>query len=82
MVNANSPLQLDDLMCRGIIDFARLGQMMILTPFTLAGAMAPITLPGALAQQNAEALAGIALAQLVRPGTHRSATAASPPTST
>lgn len=68
VVNANSPLQLDDLMCRGIIDFARRGQLMILTPFTLAGAMAPVTLPGALAQQNAEALAGIALSQLVRPG--------------
>lgn len=68
VVNANSPLQLDDTMCKGIIDFARKGQLMILTPFTLAGAMAPITLPGALAQQNAEALAGIALAQFVRPG--------------
>ena len=68
VVNSNSPLQLDDLMCKGIIDFARRGQVTILTPFTLAGAMAPVTLPGALAQQNAEALAGIALSQLVRPG--------------
>ena len=40
----------------------------IMTPFTLAGAMAPVTVAGALAQQNAEALAGIALTQLVRPG--------------
>ena len=68
VINANSPLQLDELMCAGIIDFARARQAMILTPFTLAGAMAPVTLPGALAQQNAEALAGIALAQIVRPG--------------
>ena len=68
VVNANSPLQLDELMCSGIIDFARAGQMMILTPFTLAGAMAPVTLPGALAQQNAEALAGITLSQIVCPG--------------
>ena len=68
VVNANSPLQLDELMCDGIIDFARAGQVMILTPFTLAGAMAPVTLPGALAQQNAEALAGITLSQIVRPG--------------
>jgi trimethylamine---corrinoid protein Co-methyltransferase len=68
VVNANSPLQLDELMCAGIIDFAKARQAMILTPFTLAGAMAPVTLPGALAQQNAEALAGIALAQIVRPG--------------
>jgi len=69
IVNSNSPLQLDSLMVQGIIEFARRGQLMILTPFTLAGAMAPVTLAGALAQQNAEALAGIALAQIVRPGT-------------
>ncbi len=68
VVNANSPLQLDDLMSKGIMDFARAGQLMILTPFTLCGAMAPVTIPGALAQQNAEALAGIALAQLTVPG--------------
>ena len=40
----------------------------VITPFTLAGAMSPVTLAGALAQQHAEALAGIALAQIVRPG--------------
>ena len=68
VVNANSPLQLDVPMSQGIIDFARMGQLMILTPFTLAGAMAPVSLPGALAQQNAEALAGLVLSQLVRPG--------------
>ncbi len=68
VVNANSPLQLDAPMSQGIIDFARAGQLMILTPFTLAGAMAPVSLAGALAQQNAEALAGITLAQLTRPG--------------
>jgi trimethylamine--corrinoid protein Co-methyltransferase len=43
-------------------------QIVMLTPFTLAGAMAPVTIAGALAQQNAEALAGIAFTQLVRPG--------------
>ena len=59
---------LDLLMCRGIIDAARAGQLMVLTPFTLSGAMAPVTLPGALAQQNAEALAGICLSQITRPG--------------
>ncbi len=68
VVNSNSPLQLDIPMSKGIMEFARNGQLMILTPFTLAGAMAPITIAGALAQQNAEALAGIALAQLVQPG--------------
>ena len=44
------------------------GQVIIMTPFTLAGAMAPVTIAGALAQQNAEALAGIAFTQLVNPG--------------
>ncbi len=68
VANSNSPLQLDGLMCRGIIDAARAGQMMILTPFTLAGAMAPVTIPGALVMQNAEALAGMALSQIIRPG--------------
>lgn len=68
VVNANSPLQLDVPMSKGVIDFARAGQLMILTPFTLAGAMAPVTITGAVAQQNAEALAGITLAQIVNPG--------------
>ncbi|MEM9009960.1 MAG: trimethylamine methyltransferase family protein [Pseudomonadota bacterium] len=68
VANSNSPLQLDRLMCAGIVDAARAGQLMVLTPFTLAGAMAPITLAGALTLQNAEALAGIALAQIARPG--------------
>ena len=68
VANSNSPLQLDLLMCRGIIDAARAGQLMVLTPFTLAGAMAPVTIAGALVLQNAEALAGIALAQATRAG--------------
>ena len=68
VINASSPLRLDHPMLTGIIEFARYGQMTVITPFTLAGAMAPVTLAGALAQQNAEALAGIALSQAVRPG--------------
>jgi len=68
VINTNSPLQIDVPMARGIIDMARAGQLMILTPFTLAGAMAPVTLAGALVQQNAEALAGIALSQIANPG--------------
>jgi trimethylamine--corrinoid protein Co-methyltransferase len=47
---------------------ARHNQVVVLTPFTLAGAMSPVTLAGALAQQNAEALAGLAFAQIVNPG--------------
>jgi trimethylamine---corrinoid protein Co-methyltransferase len=67
-INTNSPRQLDIPMAQGIIDFAAAGQLVIVTPFTLAGAMAPITIVGALALAHAEALAGIALAQFVRPG--------------
>ena len=44
------------------------GQPVVLTPFLLMGAMSPVTIPAALAQQLAEALSGIALAQLIRPG--------------
>jgi Trimethylamine:corrinoid methyltransferase len=68
VINTNSPRQLDIAMAQGIIDFARWGQVSIITPFCLAGAMAPITVAGALTLQHAEALAGITLAQLTRPG--------------
>ncbi len=68
VINTNSPLQLDVPMAEGLITLAEYGQVNIVTPFTLAGAMAPVTLAGALAQQHAEAMAGIALAQIVRPG--------------
>ncbi|MBT5435740.1 MAG: trimethylamine methyltransferase family protein [Alphaproteobacteria bacterium] len=68
LINTNSPLRLDEPMTQGLIEMAKAGQAVAITPFTLLGAMAPTTLAGALAQQNAEALAGIALIQLVRPG--------------
>lgn len=68
VINSNSPRQLDIPMARGIIDFARAGQLSLITPFCLAGAMAPVTVAGALVLQHAEALAGIVLAQLSRPG--------------
>ena len=68
IINSNSPRQLDRPMTQGIIDFARHNQLSVITPFCLAGAMAPITVSGALTLQHAEALAGIALAQHVRPG--------------
>jgi trimethylamine--corrinoid protein Co-methyltransferase len=67
-INTNSPRQLDVPMCLAIIDFAEAGQMTIMTPFTLAGAMAPVSLAGALLLQHVEALAAITLAQIVRPG--------------
>jgi len=68
VVNANSPLQYDGPMLIGVIECARMNQPVVFTPFTLAGAMAPITVAGALVQQNAEALAGITFAQIVNPG--------------
>jgi len=68
IVNTSSPLRLDGPMIEGIIELARHNQPVVITPFTLSGAMSPVTLAGALAQQNAEALAGLAFAQLVNPG--------------
>ncbi len=68
VISVNSPRKLDDAMADGLIAMAEHGQAVIVTPFTLMGAMTPVTLAAALAQQNAEALFGIALAQLVRPG--------------
>ncbi len=68
IINSSSPLRLDTPMLQGIIEMSSRNQIVVLTPFTLAGAMAPVTIAGALAQQNAEALAGIAFSQMVRPG--------------
>lgn len=68
VINTNSPLQLDIPMMQGIIEMSSMGQAVVITPFTLAGAMAPVTVAGALVQQNAEALAGIAFSQIVCPG--------------
>jgi len=67
-VNANSPLVYDKALLEGAIEMAEHNQPVIYTPFTLAGAMAPITVAGALVQQNAEALAGLAFHQCVKPG--------------
>ena len=68
VVNANSPLVYDKALLEGAIEMAEHNQPVIYTPFTLAGAMAPITVVGALVQQNAEALAGLAFHQCVKPG--------------
>jgi len=68
-VNVNSPLHFDASMLEGLLTYAEAGQAIIVTPFLLMGAMSPVTVAAALAQQTAEALAGIALIQLVRPGT-------------
>ena len=68
VINVNSPLTYDDRMLGGLISYARAGQITFITPFILAGAMSPVTMASALAQQNAEALAGVILTQLIRPG--------------
>lgn len=68
IINSSSPLRYDDRMLGGMFAFGRAGQVLIITPFVLAGAMSPITIASAVAQQNAEALAGIAFVQLLRPG--------------
>lgn len=68
IINTNSPRQLDIPMAQGLIDFARWGQLMIVTPFCLMGAMAPVTIAGALTLSHAEALSAIALSQLTRAG--------------
>ena len=68
IINTNSPRQLDIPMAQGLIDFAKAKQMSIVTPFTLMGAMAPITVQGAITLSHAEALAAITLTQLVQPG--------------
>ncbi|SHF79918.1 trimethylamine---corrinoid protein Co-methyltransferase [Litoreibacter ascidiaceicola] len=68
IINTNSPRTLDIPMAQGLIDFARHGQMCIVTPFTLMGAMAPITVAGAITLSHAECMAAITLTQLVNPG--------------
>ena len=68
IINTNSPLTLDIPMAEGLIAMASLGQVNVITPFTLSGAMAPVTIAGALVLQHAEAMAGIVLTQIVRPG--------------
>ncbi len=69
LINCNSPLRWDDRMLDALFEYATAGQPVVITPFILMGAMSPVTIPAALVQQIAEALSGIALAQLIRPGT-------------
>ncbi|PPB80219.1 trimethylamine--corrinoid protein Co-methyltransferase [Albidovulum inexpectatum] len=67
-INSVSPLKHDQPMIDGALRMARNGQAVIVTPFTLAGAMAPVTLAGAVALSIAEALSAIALLQYAAPG--------------
>ncbi|HYU66964.1 MAG TPA: trimethylamine methyltransferase family protein, partial [Jatrophihabitantaceae bacterium] len=62
LINVNSPLRYDDRMRSALLEYARANQALVITPFLLMGAMSPVSVPATLAQQMAEALAGIALA--------------------
>ncbi|MDQ4019729.1 MAG: trimethylamine methyltransferase family protein [Actinomycetota bacterium] len=68
LINVNSPLRYDDRMLGALLEYAKAKQALIITPFLLMGAMSPVSVVATLAQQVAEALAGIALVQTIRPG--------------
>jgi trimethylamine--corrinoid protein Co-methyltransferase len=69
LINVSSPRRLDERMLEALTVYAKARQALIITPFLLSGAMAPVSVAGTLIQQNAEALAGIAYAQMIEPGT-------------
>lgn len=69
LINVSSPLRFDDRMLSALEVYAKARQAVIVTPFIIAGAMSPASLAGTLTQQNAEALFGIAYAQMLNPGT-------------
>lgn len=69
IINANSPMVFDETMLAALKVYARHHQACIVTPFILTGAMGPISMAGALTQLYAEVQAGMALTQVLRPGT-------------
>ena len=68
LININSPLRLDITMAEALLEYVRAGQPVLLTPGILMGVSAPVTAAGAVAQAFAELLAGVVLAQVLRPG--------------
>ena len=68
LINPLSPLSYAPDMIEALIAYARARQPVVIATLVMAGSTGPITLAGVLAQQNAEILAGIVLAQLVQPG--------------
>src|SRR5436190_7286540 len=68
LINVNSPLRYDDRMLSALVEYAKARQATVVTPFLLMGAMSPVSVAATLAQQVAEAFAGIALVQTIRPG--------------
>jgi trimethylamine--corrinoid protein Co-methyltransferase len=68
LININSPMTFDDVMMGALEVYAQNNQACIVSPFIVGGAMAPVSVAGTLTQVMAEALAGIAYSQLIRPG--------------
>ena len=68
LVNINSPLRLDARMAEALVEYARAGQAVLLTPGILMGVTAPVTVAGAAAQAFAELVACVCVTQAVRPG--------------
>lgn len=68
LINVNSPLTFDATMMGALEVYVAANQAVIVSPFVVGGAMAPVTVIGTLTQVLAEVLAGVAYAQLVRPG--------------
>ncbi len=68
LINCNSPLRWDDRMLDAQFEYSAANQAVVITPFLLMGAMSPVSIPATLVQQMAEALTGICLSQLIRPG--------------
>ncbi len=69
LINTNSPLEIDDRMSDALTVHAQYNQPIVVASLSMTGTTAPTTIAGALAQQNAEILSGIVLAQLINPGT-------------
>ena len=68
LININSPLTFDSIMIGALEEYARANQAVIISPFIVGGAMAPVSVAGTLTQVLAEVLAGVAYTQLIRPG--------------
>jgi len=69
LINVSSPRRYDDRMLGDILVYAKARQALLITPFLMSGAMSPVSAAATLALQNAEALAGIVLVQMINPGT-------------
>lgn len=69
LINANSPMVFDDTMLASLKVYAANNQACVVSPFILAGAMSPVAPAGTLSQLLAEAMAGMALTQIIKPGT-------------